>query len=154
MAVDVLRNADELNHLDRTFEELRRRWRVRLRRATREALGDGVGLRAFPLLEQLSEHGPLSPTDLAQRLELRTSTIAAHLDRLEESGWAAREGQGRKGVLVRATAEGEAAHRRYLDVRRTMLAEIVAPLTGSDVQALSRLFDLLLRAMQPEGDAR
>ncbi len=144
---------DELQDLDRTLEEFRRRWRVRLRRATRDALGEGVGLRAFPLLEQLVAHGPLSPTDLAQRLELRTSTIAAHIDRLEEMGWAMRGGQGRKGVRVTATAEGEAVHRRYLALRLQLLAEFVAPLAASDLQTLARLLNELLRQMQQE-DAR
>ena len=141
---------DELTDLDRTFEEFRRRWRVRLRRATRDALGEGAGLRAFPLLEQLVAHGPLSPTDLAQRLELRTSTIAAHIDRLEEMGWATRGGQGRKGVRVTATAEGEAAQRRYLALRLELLREVVAPVAAEDVRTLTRLLDQLLRQMQPE----
>jgi DNA-binding MarR family transcriptional regulator len=144
----------DLAELDRTFEELRRRWRVRLRRATREALGDAVGLRAFPLLEQLVERGPLSPTELAQRLELRTSTIAAHIDRLEELGWAERSGQGRKGVQVSATAQGAVAHGRYLELRRRMLSELVAPMGGRDVRELGRLLQELLRGLLPEAGER
>ncbi len=140
--------------LDRTFDELLRRWRVRMRRATRDALGEGVGPRAFPLLEQLIEQGPLSPTDLAQRLDLRTSTITAHIDRLEELGWASRESQGRKGVLVSASTEGRAAHQRFLELRRTMLRDLVAPLAKGDVQELGRLFELLLQALRSGGDAK
>ncbi len=144
----------DLAELDRTFEELRRRWRVRLRRATREALGDAVGLRAFPLLEELVERGPLSPTELAQRLELRTSTIAAHIDRLEELGWAERAGQGRKGVQVSATAQGAAAHGRYLELRRRMLTQLVAPMGGDDVRELGRLLQELLQGLLSETGER
>ena len=141
---------DDPLDLDRILEEFRRRWRVRLRRATRDALGEGAGPQAFPLLEQIVAEGPLSPTELAQRLELRTSTIAAHIDRLEEIGWATRDGQGRKGVRVTATSAGEAAHRRYLALRRQLLGELVVALPEGDVQNLARLLAQLLRRMRQE----
>ncbi len=142
--------ADGIQELDLVLEEFQRRWRVRLRRTIRDALGDSAGLRAFPLLGQVVCHGPLSPTELAQRLELRTSTIAAHVDRLEELGWATRGGKGRKGVLVRATPEGEAAHRRYLGLRRQLLGEFTLPLRDEEVQALRRLLDALVRGQSAE----
>jgi DNA-binding MarR family transcriptional regulator len=136
--------------LDRILEEFRRRWRVRLRRAAREALGEGAGQQAFSLLELVAQHGPLSPTELAQRLELRTSTITAHVDRLEESGWVTRDGQGRRGVRVMATPAGEAAHRRFLGLRRQLLGDLVAELPADDVQGLASVLAVLVRRMQED----
>lgn len=136
--------------LDRVLEEFRRRWRVRLRRAARDTLGEGAGQQAFSLLELVAQHGPLSPTELAQRLELRTSTIAAHIDRLAESGWVTRDGQGRKGVRVKATPAGEAAHRRFLGLRRQLLGELVSGLPGEDVSHLAHLLALLVQRMQED----
>lgn len=140
--------------LDRHAEELRRRYRVRLRRTTKQAFGDAVGPRTFPLLEQLVEHGPLSPTDLAQRLELRTSTIAAHIDRLEEMGWAARAAKGRRGVLVSPTPAGRLAHDRFLVVRREALGDLLSPLAEDDLMSLGRLLERLATAEWPQGTAR
>jgi len=102
-------------------------------------------LRGFPLLERLVEQGPLSPTDLAGLLELRTSTIAAHIDRLEELGWARRESSGRKGVLVSATDAGRAAHAQYLVVRRAVLAELLQPLAAEDLLEFARLTAEIVR---------
>jgi len=142
----------QLNDLDQALEAFQHLWRTRLRRAARESLGDGAGLRAFPLLGELIAHGPLSPTDLAQRLDLRTSTIAAHLDRLEEAGWAVRKGQGRKGVQVTATPLGIAAHQRFQSLRLGLLAEVCAPLAPAEMDLLQGLLARLAQGMLP-GDA-
>ncbi len=137
-----------LEMLDADFEELRRRVRVRIRRAVRENLGEGTGGAAFHIVEVLLNHGPLSPSDLANILEVRTSTMTAHLDRLESLGWAKREGAapGTNRLRVAVTANGCTAFERYLEIRRAVLAGVLQPLEPARVAALARELHLLLQA--------
>jgi DNA-binding MarR family transcriptional regulator len=59
-------------------------------------------------LEHLGMEGPLGPTDLAQRLHMRTGAMTALLDRLEEQGRIARRPhpRDRRKVVVRITDHG------------------------------------------------
>ena len=59
-------------------------------------------------LEHLGMEGPLGPTDLAQRLHMRTGAMTALLDRLEEQGRIARRPHpsDRRKVVVRITDHG------------------------------------------------
>jgi len=59
-------------------------------------------------LEHLGMEGPLGPTELAQRLHMRTGAMTALLDRLEEQGRIARRPHpsDRRKVVVQITAHG------------------------------------------------
>ena len=59
-------------------------------------------------LEHLGMEGPLGPTELAQRLHMRTGAMTALLDRLEEQGRIARRphASDRRKVVVQITAHG------------------------------------------------
>jgi DNA-binding MarR family transcriptional regulator len=59
-------------------------------------------------LEHLGMEGPLGPTDLAQRLHMRTGAMTALLDRLEEQGRIARRphASDRRKVVVHLTEHG------------------------------------------------
>ena len=59
-------------------------------------------------LEHLGMEGPLGPTELAQRLHMRTGAMTALLDRLEEEGRIERAAHSsdRRKVVVRITAHG------------------------------------------------
>jgi len=59
-------------------------------------------------LEHLGMEGPLGPTDLAQRLHMRTGAVTALLDRLEEQGRIARRQHpsDRRKVVVHLTKHG------------------------------------------------
>lgn len=131
-----------LDVLDSDLEEFRRRMRVRMRRVVRETFGEGPGGgAAFHIIEVLLNHGLLSPSDLAVALEVRTSTMAAHLDRLEELRWAMREpaSPGTNRVRVAVTELGRAAFDRYVDVRRAVLTELLAPLAPAQINALAQV---------------
>lgn len=127
-----------LTQLDSDLEEFRRRLRVRVRRSLRETLGDAVGGAAFRVVRELSLRGPLSPAELAAQLEVRSSTMAAHLDRLEDLGWARRETVPRTNrVRVVITDAGDAALERFTAVRRRVLEDVLLPLTKEQVTALA-----------------
>ena len=59
-------------------------------------------------LEHLGMEGPLGPTDLAQRLHMRTGAMTALLDRLEAQGRIARRphASDRRKVVVHLTEHG------------------------------------------------
>ena len=59
-------------------------------------------------LEHLGMEGPLGPTDLAERLHMRTGAMTALLDRLEEQGRIARRPHpsDRRKVVVHITRHG------------------------------------------------
>lgn len=133
--------AADIRDLDRNLETFRRRLRTRVRRALREALGDGAGGGAFAVLERLVVSGPMAPAVLAGQLEVRTSTMTAHIDRLAELGWAKRETvqQGPSRVRVSVTDGGRLAYERYLDIRRQALGSLVSPLTDAERETLTAL---------------
>lgn len=59
-------------------------------------------------LEHLGMEGPLGPTELAQRLHMRTGAVTALLDRLEEQGRIARRPHpsDRRKIVVQITDHG------------------------------------------------
>ncbi|MFF1573084.1 MarR family transcriptional regulator [Leifsonia sp. NPDC058292] len=69
-------------------------------------VGARVDLRPLDLdcLDVVAIHGPMSPSDLARRAGLHPATITGILDRLEKSGWIARERDDadRRAVKIRA----------------------------------------------------
>lgn len=68
------------------------------------ALGDELAINATDLtaMEHLISAGPLSPTALAERLELSTAAVTTVIDRLQASGHARRvpNPDDRRGTLV------------------------------------------------------
>lgn len=137
---------DPFVRLDGALEEVRRRLRVRLRRELRRR-GEYVG-GGFPILAQLAAAGPSSPSELADQLEVRTSTMAAHLDRLEEAGLirrTPRDGGGGR-VAVHITDGGAAALGRYVALRREVLREVLGPLAPDEVRRLAQLLERALGA--------
>jgi len=125
--------------LDADLEEFRRCLRVRVRRAVRESLGLTVGGPAFRIVEALAAGGSASPSELAAALEVRTSTMAAHLDRLEELGWVRREPAGTNRVRVLATDAGRVALDQYVSLRRAALAEVLRPLSPEEMAGFAGL---------------
>lgn len=128
-----------MRKLDADLEAFRRRLRVRVRRAMRGAAGEGVGSAAFHIVEALASRGPLSPSDLASLLEVRTSTMTAHLDRLEALGWVRREAAASGGNRVRAAATpaGQLALERYVAARVEVLRHALQPLTPAQLLGLA-----------------
>jgi DNA-binding MarR family transcriptional regulator len=76
-------------------------------------------------LEHLGMEGPLGPTDLAQRLHMRTGAMTALLDRLEEQGRIARRphASDRRKVVVHLTEHGRDEVMAGL---HTMVDEVIA----------------------------
>jgi len=129
-----------LEQLDAMFETFRREWMSRVRRAAQEASGGLGGRGAFRVLEVLLAHGPLSPSELAERVGVRTSTMTAHLDRLEEWGWASRQSavSGAARVRVSLAQPGREAYARFVAGRRAVMKEMLADMGPEAVADLER----------------
>jgi DNA-binding MarR family transcriptional regulator len=69
----------------------------------RQARRMGLGVTDMQALRLLDVHGPMGPSELARRLDLRTASTTALLDRLESAAWLerTREGRDRRRVTVR-----------------------------------------------------
>lgn len=139
-----------LQLLDTDLEEFRRRLRVRVRRAMRDVQGEGVGSPAFHIVEALVSRGSSSPSELASLLEVRTSTMAAHLDRLVELKWVHREAAatGSNRVRVAVTALGKEAHERYVAARQEVLLEVLRPLTQAQQLCLADALHTCVSGLQ------
>jgi DNA-binding MarR family transcriptional regulator len=76
-------------------------------------VGTRLSLKNLDLdcLDLINLHGPMSPSQLADRADVHPATITGILDRLERGGWIVRErpGTDRRAVLVKAlrTRTGE-----------------------------------------------
>ena len=62
--------------------------RDRLRAALAHATG--IALTDLDAIEQLEADGPLTPTELAERLQLSSGGVTVLADRLERAGWVTR----------------------------------------------------------------
>ncbi len=143
-----------LARLDGALEEVRRRLRVRLRRELHASGGEFVG-GGYHILAQLARTGARAPSELADSLEVRTSTMTAHLDRLEEAGYVQRlprqAGAGAARLEVRLTPAGEAAYGRYLETRRRVLEGVLGTLQASELATLAELLDRAVRTQAQPG---
>lgn len=118
--------------------EDRRAWRraanevqYALRDANRQLIGlnhqvgSRVALRDIDLtcLDLIGRQGPISPSTLAKRAGMHPATMTGILDRLERSGWIARERDqaDRRAVVVRVLPDrGTELFRQYAGMRAAL----------------------------------
>ena len=120
------------------------------RRARSDSASLGYGL--VSALATIQREGPLRPGDLS-RIEVVTKpTMTRILTELEQRGFIEREADPRDGraFMVTATAEGVAAVERARSDRTGIVAELIAELDESDVQAIAGALAALERVAQGE----
>lgn len=138
-----------IRRVDRAFDTWH--WAVagRLRRRVREVLGEPSGGAAFKLLALVAEE-PRSPSELAARLQVRTSTMTVQLDRLEDAGWVRREPVGTAGrVRVVCTEAGRQALARYAGLRLEVWRELLEPFDDAAVDALGHALETTAERLTP-----
>ena len=90
--------------------------------------------------------GPLTPSQISERVLVASATMTATLDLLENRGWVVRRPNpdDRRSVLVEVTEEGRAAADRLLPGIRVVEREVMSALTPRERQQLLRLLDKVL----------
>lgn len=103
----------------------------------------------------------LSPTRLAERIVRTTGAMTKLVDRLERSGYVAREPDpsDRRAVLVRLTAAGSRvaneAHRSYTEGRQRVLSRLSKRDVAAASKSLGRLLEVLeLEVLRTEPEER
>ncbi|MBA8991161.1 DNA-binding MarR family transcriptional regulator [Curtobacterium pusillum] len=118
------------------------------RRARTDSAALGYGI--VSALATIQREGPLRPGDLS-RIEVVTKpTMTRILTELEQRGFIEREADPRDGraFMVSATAEGIAAVERARSDRTGIVAELIAELPETDVDAIAAALDALERVGQ------
>ena len=123
---------------------------TRTARRLRQEAGSEMGPSQTAALATIERHGPLSPSELAERERIKRPTATRILERLEESGVVARvrdPGDGRCSILT-ITPEGSALLGRLRARKTAYLAHQLSELPPADLAALSRAADVLERVLE------
>jgi DNA-binding MarR family transcriptional regulator len=123
---------------------------TRTARRLRQEAGGSLSPSQIAALATIERHGPLTPSELAQRERVQRPTVTRVLARLEEAGLAQRAGDpaDRRSSLVTITADG----RELLAAQRTRkdayLARRLEALDAADRATLERAAELLERRLE------
>jgi DNA-binding MarR family transcriptional regulator len=90
--------------------------------------------------------GPLTPSEISERMLVASATMTATLDTLESRGWVARTPNpaDRRSVLVTITDEGRATADQFLPGIRKVELALASKLTGKERDQLLTLMGKLL----------
>src|SRR3954454_8309671 len=129
-------------------EELapRLRWAItRMARRLRQEAGTDLGPSQIAALATVERHGPLSPSELAERERIKRPTVTRIVRNLQVAGLLARirdPEDGRASILT-ATAEGRELLKRLRARKTAYLAKRLSALDGEDRRTLERAAELL-----------
>jgi len=104
-------------------------------------------------LHCILDYGPLTISQIGQRVHLSNSTLVGVIDRLEAKGLVVRERsrQDRRHILISATAEGEELARKAPSPLQDRLAKALSELEKKEQVALSDSLERIVRLMEVEG---
>src|SRR5687768_15445856 len=127
----------------------------RMARRLRQEAGAGLSPSQTAALATIECHGPLTPSELADRERVQRPTVTRVLARLEEAGLVDRaaDPQDRRSSLVTVSAEGRALLDEVRARKDAFLARRIDALEPSDREALERAAAILERMLVKEGGA-
>jgi DNA-binding MarR family transcriptional regulator len=126
----------------------------RMARRLRQEAGASLSPSQTAALATIERHGPLTPSELAQRERVQRPTVTRVLARLEEAGLVERaaDPQDRRCSLVSISAEGG----ELLDALRArkdaFLSRRIDALDAADRAALERAAAILERMLKESGE--
>jgi DNA-binding MarR family transcriptional regulator len=129
-------------------EELAPRLRMaiaRMARRLRQESGTDLGPSQVAALATVERHGPLSPSELADRERIKRPTATRIVGHLEAAGLVQRvkdPEDGRSSILS-VTAEGRAVLRRLRERKTAYLAKRLGTMDAEDGRTLERAAELL-----------
>jgi DNA-binding MarR family transcriptional regulator len=128
----------------------------RLRQDANAAEGvGGLSPTLNAALATISNHGPLTPSELAERERVRRPTATRTVANLVELGLVTRtpDPADGRGFLVATTAEGSALLKRLRSRKNAYLAKRMRDLDPDDVATLERAAAILERLLDEERSA-
>jgi DNA-binding MarR family transcriptional regulator len=125
----------------------------RLRQDAAAAEGGGVLSPSLTsALATVSNHGPLTPSELAERERIRRPTATRIVSSLVDLGLVSRtpDPSDGRGFLVATTIEGTALMKRLRGRKNAYLAKRMRDLDPKDVATLERASEILERMLDEE----
>jgi DNA-binding MarR family transcriptional regulator len=125
----------------------------RLRQEAFEAEGRGeLSPSLSAALATIDVHGPLTPSELAERERVKRPTATRILANLERLGLVSRtpDPADRRASLVATTASGRALLRRLRTRKNAYLAKRLRDLDADEVETLARAATILERLLDEE----
>jgi DNA-binding MarR family transcriptional regulator len=123
---------------------------VRTHRRLRQEAGGELSPTLLAALGTVSRHGPLTPSELAQRERVQRPTATRLLARLEAPGYVTRtpDPQDGRSALVAVTPEGRALLEDLRHRKDAFLARRLRGLSTEERATLRRAADILERVLE------
>jgi DNA-binding MarR family transcriptional regulator len=125
---------------------------ARTARRLRQEAGGGLSPTLTAALASIDNHGPLTPSELADRERIKRPTATRLIATLEESGLVARtsDPSDRRSSLIATTPQGRELMRTLRTRKDAYLAQRLAGLTADERETLARAADLLERLLEED----
>jgi DNA-binding MarR family transcriptional regulator len=126
------------------------------RRLRQQALGAEGGGEISPTLSAalatIDVHGPVTPSELAERERVKRPTATRTIANLEKLGLIARvpDPSDGRGSLVSTTAEGRALMKRMRTRKNAYLASRLRDLPADELETLEHAAEILERLLENE----
>ena len=126
---------------------------TRTARRLRQQTGDDLSPSLSAALATIERHGPLTPSQLAERERIQRPTATRILARLEETGLVERVSDpgDKRSSLISASADGRALLRRLRDRKDAYLASRLRTLDADERATLHRATAILERLLEEGG---
>jgi DNA-binding MarR family transcriptional regulator len=125
---------------------------ARMARRLRQEAGDDLSPSTMAALATIENHGPLTPSELAELERIKRPTATRVLNRLEEDGLIERAADPSDGrsALICVTKDGSALLKKLRSRKNAYLARRLRELPDEDVAALERAAEVLERLLDGE----
>ena len=126
----------------------------RMARRLRQEAGADLSPSMTAALATIERHGPLTPSELAERERVQRPTVTRVLARLEEAGLVVRaaDPQDRRCSLVSISDDGRALLEAMRERKDAFLARRIDALEPADHEVLDRAAAILERMLKEGGE--
>jgi MarR family transcriptional regulator for hemolysin len=131
-------------------------WHTYQRAFNEELAPQGVTFRQAQVLACLALEGPLSQTDLAERMRIEPPTLVGILDRMERDGWIRRDGDkaDRRRKLIHPTPAAKPVWQKIVNVANNVRERATRGMTAAQLTQLRKLLGAIHSNLQAPLTAR
>src|SRR3954447_14138072 len=125
---------------------------ARTARRLRQEAGGGLSPTLTAALASIENHGPLTPSEIAERERVKRPTATRLIGTLEESGLVVRtsDPSDRRSSLIAITPDGRDLMRTLRTRKDLYLAQRLRTLSAQERETLDRAADLLERLLEED----